>query len=448
MKHSYILTSGDEGHHLLRMALPMMLGISAMLLVNLADTWFVSQLGTDQLSAMGFAFPVVVVTSSLALGVGSGAASAIARGIGANDLERVESYATQAVVIALVVSVLFSAAGLLAGDRLFRSMGAPAQVLVYIRQYMDTWFLGAALVMVPLVGNACIRSAGDARFAAIVMMTVALVNFCLDPVLIFGWLGVPALGMQGAALATLIAFGAASCVSLYMLSVRLRFLTLAGLRHRVAASWKEILRIGIPAAGTSLISPVSAAFVTAFVAVYGSDAVAGFGVASRVEMFALLPLMALAAIMAPFAGQNWGAGKRSRLNRGLGLSLAFSWAWGVLIAVSLWFAGHWVISAFTEDPQAYDSARLYLDLVSITFAFLGIVMVVTSVAQGVGDAMPGLMLTLSRLVLVYLPAAWLLSQWMGLLGIYLAAAIANISVGVAAITWGRYKCSEAGWART
>lgn len=443
MKQAHDLTQGDEAKQLIRMSLPMMLGIFAILFVNLADTWFVGQLGTDQLAAMGFTFPVLMIMTGLAFGVGAGASSVIARAIGANEWALVRSYSTQAIVIAVGIAVLFAIIGMLTIEPFFRLLGAPEAVMVYIREYMHIWYLGCFLVVVPMVGNACIRASGDTRLPSVVMMTVAVVNLILDPLLIFGLWGFPALGVQGAALATIIAYAMAFLVSLDVLIRRLKFLSWEGCTQRVMQSWKSILKIGVPAAGTNLINPLSAAIVTALVAAYGSDAVAGFGVASRIEMFAVLPIMALSTIMGPFAGQNWGAGKLDRLNRALRLSMNFSWAWGMFIALILWLFGHWIVVMFTDDPDAYESARLYMNIVPITFALYGIVMTVNSVAQGIGDAIPALMFSLARLIAIYLPVAWLLSHYFGLDGIYWAAAIANALVGFAAILWVKRRCARA-----
>lgn len=435
------LTVGDERTHLINQTIPMIWGIFAILGMNLADTFFVGQLGTDQLAAMGFTFPVVMIMSSLAFGIGTGASSVMARAIGSKQDDRVRSYSTQSLILALIVAILFAITGLLTVDPLFRLLGAPERLLPLVHDYMDIWYLGCFLVVVPMVGNAGIRAAGNSKLPSYVMFSVAIVNLILDPIFIFGWFGFPRMELQGAALATIIAYSVSFIAALYVLRVKLNFLTWDACQQRVWASWRDILRIGIPASATNLISPVSIAITTWMVAQYGSEAVAGYGVASRIETFSLIVLMALSVMLAPFAGQNWGAGKVERLQRALSLSFRFSWIWGIAMAVLLWLGAEWLTGWFTEDAVAVDSAVSYLRIVPVTFALLGIVMMVSSVANGVGEPVPALVMTLTRLVLIYLPLAWLLSRWLGVDGIYLATAAANTLVGAGAWWWSIRKCS-------
>lgn len=439
--HSVGLTQGSERSQLIRMTIPMMWGIFAIMAMSLADSFFVGQLGTDELAAMGFTFPVVMIISSLAFGIGTGASSLISRAIGSKHHELVQSYTTQSIIIAFMLAALMAGVGLLTVDPLFRLLGAPNHLLPLIHDYMDIWYIGAAFIVVPMVGNAGIRAAGNSLLPSVVMITVAIVNFILDPIFIFGWFGVPRMELFGAALASMIAYSVAFFVALYVLRFKLNFLAWEACYQGVWIRWKSILRLAIPAAATNLIAPLSIAVTTWLVAQYGSDAVAGYSVASRIETFSLVVVMALAASIAPFAGQNWGAGRTDRLKRTLALSYRFAWFWGLCIAILLWLIGHWLVLGFTNDPEAIAAATSYLYLVPISFGLLGSIMMVSSMSNGIGEPMPSLWLTLSRLLIIYLPLAWGLSQWFGLDGIYVATLIANTVVGAAAIWWSWRKCS-------
>lgn len=436
------LTQGSERSQLIRMSLPMVWGIFAIMAMNLADSFFVGQLGTDGLAAMGFTFPVVMIISSLAFGVGTGASSLIARAVGSKQHELVQSYTTQSIIIALLMAALMAGIGLLTVDPLFRLLGAPDRLLPLIHEYMDVWYIGAALIVVPMVGNAGIRAAGNSRLPSLVMITVAIVNFILDPIFIFGLFGVPRMELFGAALATMVAYSVSFFIALYVLKVKLDFLKWEACYKAVWIRWKAILRLSIPAAATNLISPLSVAVTTWLVAHYGSEAVAGYSVASRIETFSLIVVMALSASIAPFAGQNWGAGRPDRLKKALNLSYRFAWFWGLGTAVVLWLVGHWLVQGFTNDPAAIKAATHYLYLVPISFGLLGSIMMVSSMSNGIGEPMPSLWFTLARLLVIYLPLAWALSQWFGLDGIYVATLIANTTVGSAAIWWSWNKCTR------
>jgi putative MATE family efflux protein len=434
------LTHGSERKHLTELAVPTIWGMLAIMAMHLADTWFVGQLGTDELAAMGFTFPVIMMIGSLAFGVGIGASSVIARAIGSQRTDWVRSYSTQSLLIALLIGVVFAIIGLLTIEPLFRLLGAPEALLPMISAYMTTWYPGCFLVVVPMVGSAGIRAAGNTKLPSYVMISVSLVNLVLNPVFIFGLFGMPRLELQGAALATVSAYAVASLIMLYVLGSKLKFLTLKTGFRQIIQSWQDILRIAIPSAGTHLITPVAAAITTWLVAQYGSDAVAGYGVASRIESLGLIALASLASTLAPFAGQNWGARKPERLNRALDLSFRFAWAWGLLLALLLWFAAESMVRWFTTDPEAAEAARQYLYIVPVTFGLLGTIMMSSSAANGAGDPFPALIMTFSRLCLVYLPLAWLLPKWFGLEGIFLATAAANTLVGIGAFIWIKRKC--------
>ena len=182
------LTSGPINRTLLRMTLGMLVGHFAMTIFNLTDTYFVAQLGTNELAAMSFTFPAVFLVSALIFGIGIGASSVISRAIGRGDLRRVQQLTTHVLLLAIVVAVLLSLLGLSAARSAFYVMGARDAVLELTMQYMRIWFFGMPLVVIPMIGNNAIRATGDAMTPGLIMLTAALANLVLDPLLIFGLL--------------------------------------------------------------------------------------------------------------------------------------------------------------------------------------------------------------------------------------------------------------------
>lgn len=436
------LTVGDEKQILISQTLPMLWGLIAVMSVTIVDTYYLGRLGTHALAAMGFVFPVVMFMNSLSFGIGAGASSVIARAIGSKQDDWVRNYSTQAIVLALIIAIVFAVIGLLTVDPLFKLLGAPDDLLPFIHQYIDTWYWGCFLIVVPMVGNACLRAAGNTKIPSYTMTAIALINLAVAPVLIFGLLGFPRMELQGAAVASIVAYLSAMVVTLYVLYAKLHFISLKALTSNVWKSWKDILRIALPASGTNLITPVSAAITTGLIATYGSEAVAGYSVASRIEAFGLMLVMALASTLAPFAGQNWGAKKVDRLRRALNLSFMFVWGWGIAMAVLFWFAAEPLTRLFTQHEAAVQASVTYLHLVPITYGLLSTIMIVSSMANGIGQPMPALIMTISRLLLIYLPLAWLLSQQWGLNGIYIATAAANALVGFGAWYWSTHACKK------
>jgi len=434
------LTQGNVPRLLATQAIPMIWGIFAVISMNLADAYFVGQLGTDELAAMGFTFPIVMIMTSVTFGIGMGTSSLISRAIGSKDQDEVRGYATASILLALVAAIILATTGILTIEPVFRLLGAPEHIIPLIDNYMRIWYLGSFLIVVPMVGNSAIRATGNTKLPSYVMISVAVVNVILDPIFIFGWFGFPAMELKGAALATVVSSSIAFLIGFYILKVKLNFLAFEHCYKSLWTRWKALLYLAVPAAATNLISPISIAITTWLVAQYSSDAVAGYGIAARIESFMLIVLMALSTVIAPFAGQNWGAKRFDRLTEAVSASFKFSWIWGIAVSLLLWLTADYFLVAFTDDPDAIAVAKSYLLVVSMTFSFLGMIMMTSSIANGMGNPLPALLFTVSRLLVVYLPLVWILSKTFGVDGIFMATAASNIIVGFGAWYWSQQKC--------
>ena len=437
------LTEGPVGPHLVRLTVPMIWGLLAFMTFGLVDTFFVGRLGAPELAAMSFAFPVMMVLISIAIGLGAGTSSVLARAIGEGDQERVKRLTTDSLVLAFLVVAVVSLAGIATLEPLFALLGAGPELRPLVRDYMVIWYLGVVFLVVPMVGMSAIRATGDSRLPGLVMTGSALLNILLDPLLIFGLLGLPRLELEGAALATVISRGFTFVIALWVLHARLGMLSFAwpGLAV-LARSWRAILHVGLPAAGTNVVIPLTTGAVVALIARFGPDAVAGFGVASRVEAMTLVIFYAMSSIIGPFAGQNLGAGKRGRIREALRLSSLFCFAFGALVAVVLWIAGGPLAALFSDAPRVVAAASHYLWIVPLSYGGAGVVMNVNAAFNGQGLPGRAVAVSLLRMLGVYLPAAYLGAWLIGLEGIFAATALANISVGLGAYLWHRRACQD------
>lgn len=441
------LTQGKPADHLFALTIPSIWGALAVLMMNLANTWFIARLGSDALAAISFTFPVVMFISSIALGMGTAALSLITRAIGSKQTELVEAYCTHALVIALCIGLLLAAIGLTTIEPLFQLLGAPDHLLPLIKDYMVIWYLSSVLVIITLVANAIIRASGNTRFPSLVLICIAGLNFILTPLMVFGVFGLPRLELQGAALATSAAFAVGLLLVIYHLTRQLKWINPTIISQDTIKHWKAIFAIAIPNTASSIITPITVAITIGFIAQYGSDAVAGYGVASRVSALGLIILAALSTTLALFAGQHWGARKMERMDSALRLSVGFTITWSILLAILFWFFAPSIVSLFTDQVLAIQSASRYLYIIPISFAFLAIVMISSAISNGMGEPMPALVFTVTRLLLLYLPLVWLLSSWLGLSGIYAAMAIANVCVGIIAFFWINKKAQKGKVAR-
>jgi len=427
------LTEGPINRTLVRLTLQMLIGILAMVAFNLANTYFVGKLGTKELAAISFTFPVVLVVSSLALGLGVGASAVISTAIGEGNHRRVQRLTTDSLLLAVLVVAFFVTIGLFTIDFVFGLMGATPDVLPLVRQYMAIWYLGAVFVVVPMVGNNAIRATGDTKTPSMIMLVAVGVNIALDPLLIFGLGPIPAMGLAGAATATVIGRATTLLVSFYVLYRREKMITLVRPHlPDLLANWQRILFIGLPAAGTNIIVPVSTGVITGMVAAYGPAAVAALGVASRVEMFAMTVVMALASVLVPFVGQNVGAGNINRTTAGIRAGLRFGLLWGALMAVLLGLAARPIGAIFNDDPAVVSNVARYLWLVPASYALLNVLSLSAAILNVLRRPFHAAGLSALRMIVLYIPLAVAGANFFGLPGIFGAAGVANLLSGAAA----------------
>lgn len=431
MKSKVDLTNGPVAPAIVGMTLPMMVGMVGMVAFNLVDTYFIGQLGTDALAAMSFTLPVVMMQGAVSMGLGVGASAVISRAIGENNSEKVKRLTTDALLLSVLIVIFFVIVGLLTIDPLFTLLGADKGSLELIRRYMRIWYLGMAFVVVPMVGNNAIRAAGNTVIPSLVMLTAILLNGILDPLLIFGIGPFPRLELEGAALATVFARSVTLVVSLLFLHFKFGMLTFRfeGFKSTFE-SWKKVVYIGIPAAVTQILIPVSMGVITRLIATQGNAAIAAFGVCSRIEMFVLSPIVALGAVITPFTGQNYGAGKLERVKEGLKFSSVFSLTLSAVIWVTFHFFGESAGALFNDSPEVYETVGLYLAIVALSYGFHGISMVAASVFNALNKPFAAMLINVFKLIVLLVPLAWLGLKYWQLKGIFTGIGISYFIAGI------------------
>lgn len=430
------LTQGSVPAHLRRQGLPMALGLVALVSFDAVDLFFVSRLGDQPLAAISFTFPVIWLFSSIVIGLEAGAASAISRAIGARDNASARRQTTDTALLAGLLSLSLCVVGILTLKPLFSLLGADAGLQPLIADYMRIWYWSAPLSAITWTCLAAIRARGNTLLEGKIISLAALINAILDPIFIFGLLGFPRMEIAGAALATLVANGVVLCGTLYYLHTRLRvFATPFTAVSRVLHSWKLMLRVGLPAMVTNAIVPIANGIAVAMIAGYGIDAVAGFGIGIRIEPLALIAFYALSAVTAPFMGQNYAAGHFDRLEIARHAIARFCLIYGIAIAVLVAGVAVPLTAFFSETQAILDVAVIYLWIMAFSYGGYGMVMAMCSAFNGVGRPLPGLMVSAFRALLLFLPLAILGQQFIGLSGIFLAAAACNVLLGIAGYAW-------------
>ena len=403
------LTQGSVLRQMLRLSLPMGWGIMAIISMSLVDTWFISRLGTDQLAAMGFLMPVTMVVFNVVFALSIAMSSVIARKIGEGAADHVRFIATLGLGLVVMVAIMCACLVHMAMPFVFAAMGAGEAVMVHVRDYLLIWLYGSVFLGLPIVANAAIRGAGDTFWPAVVMTFVALVNLVLSPLLIFGLFGFPRLEMQGAALSTVISYAVAAVMALSILHFREKFIHLPAFLR--AQCWGLALRslavIAVPVAVASMIIPVLGGVLNTMVAQYGMAAIAGFGLAVRVETFILIPAMALGSGIAPLAGQNWGAGRMDRLQEVIRHSSRFCLFYALVALVLLVCFARPLAGLFTDDPQAISMAVAFLTIVPFGYIGLFYVQIFGSILNALGKPVQAMMLNAAKAFIMILPFVWI-----------------------------------------
>ena len=432
-RHSF--TQGDPGRTLFAMALPMVWGLLATMSFNAVDTYFVAQLGSDALAAMSFTFPVVMVITSMAIGLGAGTSSIIARLLGQEREQDARQTSADTLLMAAVLALVTAAVGLATIEPLFGLLGAEPHLLPLVREYMGIWYFNTPFVILPMILSALMRASGNNHIAGNLMLVAALFNALLDPLLIFGLGPFPRLEIAGAAWATLTTRGILFLAELYF-ALRLGVI---GMPHRywrgLSQSWRAVMHVGLPAMATNTIIPLASGVTVALVASHGVDAVAGYGVAVRIEPVVLIAFYALSGVMGPFLGQNMQERLRHRQREALRAVTRFCLVFGALVAVLLWFAGEFLARMFSDASAVIEVAVSYLMIVPLSYGAYGLVMTVNAGFNGLGRPWPAMSLSALRVLVLYLPLA-LLAQWLlGLPGLFAATALANLITGLLAWRW-------------
>lgn len=412
---------------LLRMTGPMVIGIFAMMMFGAVDTFFISLMGTTELAAISFTFPVTFTIMNLSIGMGIATSVILAQVIGRKQPERAQRVCTDSLWFTLVLVIVVASLGLATIDPLFRALGATDATMPFIREYMLIWYGAVGLLVIPMNGNAAIRATGDTKWPSLLMMASGLFNAILDPLLIFGIGPFPELGVQGAALATAISWMIGFVAALWLLGVREKLLTPV---MPTLQEWREtagkMLRIGTPISIANMLTPITIMLLTALVARHGEAAVAGYGAGGRIEAFAMIMTFALTSTLSPFMAQNLGAGQLDRARQALKSGLKFTLFFQLLAYALLAAAAMPLSHIFSDDPQVLSVTRLYLWIMPLGATFYGMVTIYNTVFNAAHQSNKTLLNSGARLFVFILPMA-ALGSWLGdLPGLFIGSVIGNL----------------------
>lgn len=437
------LTSAPIPHLIRRIAVPASVGFFFNTMFNFVDTYFGGKISTDALAALSLSFPVFFILLSVGNGTGQGTTALIANAMGAGDKDKARTVFVQALVFSLIAGVVLTVAGLAAAPALFALLGASGAYLDIALQYMNWIMAGSVFFILQTTLNSVLNARGETRVFRNTLVGGFVMNCVLDPWFLYGGAGVPALGMAGIAIATVVV-QLAGCIYIFAHVRRTE------LWHGVSASsfkpdarvQREIIGQALPASLNMLTVALGIFVITWFVSRFSKEGVAAYGIATRVEQMILLPTIGLNFATLTLVGQNNGAGRLDRVRQAWRTAVTYGLAMMLAGGAALFFLRAWLMRAFTDDAEVIDRGVDYLGIACFTMCAYVILFQTVFMLQGLKRPLFGLWIGLYRqvvapvLVFHFLAfnLAWgLWGVWWGIFGVTWSAALCTWCYGRAAL---------------
>ncbi|HEU0175518.1 MAG TPA: MATE family efflux transporter [Blastocatellia bacterium] len=429
-------TEGGIGRAIFLLSVPMVLEMMMESLFGIVNVYWVAHLGKEQAAAVGVTESLLTIVFTVALGLSMGTTAMVARRIGERDPEGAARVAEQAILLGVLISIPIGIVGALFSKQLFQAMNAEAGVSLVGGGYMAVIFGANMVIMLLFLINAIFRGAGDAAIAMRALWIGNLINLVLDPCLIFGLGPFPELGVTGSAVATTIGRG---CAVIY------QFSRLSGGRSRVPVSFnrllpdfglmKNLLRISLGGMFQFLVATAAWMLLMRIVGLFGAAAQAGYTIAIRIIIVALLPSWGMSNAAATLVGQNLGAQKPERAEKSVWLAGHSNAVFLGGVAVVFVLIPDFLIRVFTPDQTVIPFGVDALRYISFGYIFYGYGMVMAAAFNGAGDTYTPTIMNLICFWLIQIPLAYTLAKWTGLetTGVFLAITIAESVLAVIAM---------------
>lgn len=433
------LTKGVIRKQLWSLSWPLMLSVFFYTLYNLVDAFWVSKLSPEAIAAVSISQITLFIMVSLSMGITAGSGVIMAMHIGAKNKKEAERVLGQSFVLAGIAALFFTTISLLFRNELLLASGASGMIFLPALEYFTITAGGSILFFILMTIMFAFNSQGDTLSLTKLFALSTFVNIVLDPIMIFGWFGFPAMGISGAAIATLISQAVFIVLAMRSLSAEHR-----GIRfhfHNLSLkldSVKKVLKIGIPASLTQVIYPLGLAALTFIVSsnFFEPGAIA-FSLGFRIEFFAFLPAIGFGFGGIAMIGQNIGAGNIERAREAFKTALKYSFLAAAGIGVMAVLFASSIIGIFTNDPLVTENTRSYIWTVALSYGFLAITMVEASAFQAIGRSWPGFWIFFLRFMVISIPLSYVLTSILGLpiIGVWAAIVAGNVIASVFGYIW-------------
>jgi putative MATE family efflux protein len=412
------LTTGKEGKLIFQFAAPMLLGNIFQQMFSVIDAVVVGNfIGKEALAAVGASFPIIFMLVSLIIGLVMGTTVVIAQYFGAKDFAKVKRAIDTMYIYSAVAGIILTVAGLLLAEPLLRLLGLPQEIMPQAVLYLRIYISGMIIFFGYNGTSAVLRGLGDSKTPLYFLIIATVANIIL--VLLF--VGVFKWGIAGAAYATLLANGIAFGLAIYWLNKTHKLIRIAirGL-HFDKEIFRQSIRIGLPTGIQQTFVALGGLALMGIVNTFGTNVIAGFSVANRIDALATIPSMSFSQALSTFVGQNIGANKLDRIRIGLRSTIKMSGAITIATTIIIVIWGHLIMSLFTKDSQVIRIGDQYLTIVSIFYILFTMMFIYTGIMRGAGDTLIPMFFSLISLWLIRIPLAYFLSKRIGSEGIWWA----------------------------
>ena len=432
---SELIINGNILKALLSLIIPMSIGMFSLLVINLVDAYYIGKLGVLELSAISYAFPVLFTLMSFNIGIAIGISATVSKYIGQGDLYKAKKTVSNVMILIFLLMVLLSILSFLLNNYIFSLLGADGETLILINEYMSIWYIGSPFFACLVIGNSVLRANGDSIKPSFIIIITSLTNAVLDPIFIFGWGPLNAMGIQGAAIATTISYILGMNIMITIIRNE-NLLSFPSIKFMKLLKFSfPVLVIGLPAAFTMMLSPIVLGYINKIVSSHGSEAVAAFGVGLRIESLATVGIIAISSSLTPFIGQNFGANKHYRINTAINYSVVLSGIWGLIVAIPLLIFQKQFSNLFSTDILVKGYLIEYIKIISISYIFWGWSNIASAVFNGYQKPLTATLIYLSRLFIVTIPLVIIGNYFYGLNGIFIGIMISNILSGILSILY-------------
>jgi len=441
-------TKGSLKRAIFLLSVPMVLEMMMESIFAVVDIYYVSRLGADAVATVGITESLITIVYAIGVGLSMATTAMVSRRIGEKDKKGAGRAAFQSIITGLFVSLLIAIPGILFAKDLLKLMGAEEAIYSSMSSYTAIMLGGNAVIMLLFIINAVFRSAGDAAISFRVLLIANGLNIILDPILIFGIGPFPELGIMGAAIATNTGRGLAVIYQFYLLfkgNNRVR-LGIENIRIHMETI-RQLIKLSLGGIGQNIIAMSSWIGLVRIISVYGSEALAGYTIAIRIIIFALLPSWGISNAAATLVGQNLGAKQPDRAEKSVWFVGRINMILMGILSIILIIFPSFFIRLFINDANVVVSGALSLRIISFGFALYGLGMVLVQALNGAGDTLTPTKINFFCFWLIEIPLAYLLALQInvGETGVYYSIVIAESVMTLAALWFfrrGKWKLKE------